>query len=75
MTKRRGPRINVTATVTFAVDEATGDVVALAGGREHARFYRADLYHQDRLQTWKRKAWITDDFMLAVLRARGASKT
>lgn len=60
----------VTPSVTFTVDEATGDVVAMSAGAEKARLLRADLRNQDKLQTWKRKAWITDEFMLAVFRAR-----
>ena len=31
---------------------------------------REDLRNQCRLQTWRRKAWITDEFLLTVLRAR-----
>ena len=68
MTNRVGARI--TPSATFHVDEATGDVVAMSGGKEKGRLLREDLRNQDKLQTWKRKAWITDDFMLAVLRAR-----
>ena len=61
---------NITPSATFHIDEATGDVVAMSGGKEKGRLLRADLRNQCRLQTWRRKAWITDEFLLTVLRAR-----
>lgn len=61
---------NITPTATFHVDEATGDVVATSGGKEKGRLLREHLRDQGKLLTWKRKNWINDGFMLAVLRAR-----
>jgi hypothetical protein len=60
----------ITPTATFHVDEATGDVVAMSGGKEKGRLLREHLRDQGKLLTWKRKNWINDGFMLAVLRSR-----
>lgn len=60
----------ITPAVTFTVDEKTGDVVAMSGETEKARLLAADNRNQCLLKTWKRKAWITDDFMRAVFAAR-----
>ena len=66
----RLPLTRITPSATFHVDEATGDVVAMSDGKEKARLLACDLKNQKKLLTWKRKAWITDDFMLTVFRAR-----
>lgn len=60
----------ITPTVTFHLDETTGDVVAMSDGREKARLLHADIRNQCRLQTWRRKAWVTDDFLRTVFMAR-----
>ena len=65
----------ITPSATFHVDEATGDVVAMSDGKEKARLLREHLRDQGKLLTWKRKNWINDGFMLAVLRARDFKKT
>jgi hypothetical protein len=66
----RLPLTRITPSVTFLVDEKTGDVIAMSGGKEKARLLACELKNQEKLKAWKRKAWITDDFMLAVFRAR-----
>lgn len=60
----------ITPAATFHIDEATVDVVAMSGGKEKGRLLREHLRDQGKLLTWKRKNWINDGFMLAVLRAR-----
>ena len=69
----RLPLTRITPSVTFLVDAKTGDVIAMSDGKEKARLLACDLKNQKKLLTWKRKAWITDDFMLAVFRARGVT--
>lgn len=60
----------ITPSVTFHVDPQTGDVVAMSDGKEKARLLHADIRNQCRLQTWRRKAWVTDDFLHMVFAAR-----